>query len=60
MDGGRVAYLGLLGERWEKHGVRVPGYCLMTNHIHLVAVPARKDSLNLTIGRTHFLYVQSL
>jgi putative transposase len=59
-DGDRVAYLGLLREQWEKHGVRVLGYCLMTNHIHLVATRAREDSLNLAVGRTHFLYTQSL
>ena len=56
--GDRVAYLGLLREQCERHGVL--GYCLMTNHIHLVATPAREDSLNLAVGRTHFLYTQSL
>ena len=60
VDGDRVAYLGLLREQCEKHGVRVLGYCLMTNHIHLVATPAREDSLNLAVERTHFLYTQSL
>jgi putative transposase len=60
VDGDRVAYLGLLREQYEKHRVRVPGYCLMPNHIHLVATAARKDSLNLAVGRTHFLYMQSL
>jgi putative transposase len=59
-DGDRVAYLGLLREQCEKHGVRVLGYCLMPNHIHLVATPAREDSLNLAVGRAHFLYTQSL
>ena len=57
-DGDRVAYLGLLREQCEKHGVRVLGYCLMPNHIHLVATPARENSLNLAVGRTHFLYTQ--
>ena len=60
VDGDRVAYLGLLREQCEKHGVRVLGYCLMTNHIHLVATPAQEDSLNLAVGRTHFIYTQSL
>ena len=58
VDGDRVAYLGLLREQCEKHGVRVLGYCLMTNHIHLVATPAQEDSLNLAVGRTHFIYTQ--
>jgi putative transposase len=60
VDGDRVAYLRLPREQCEKHGVRVLGYCLMTNHIHLVATPAREDSLNLAVGRTHFLYTRSL
>src|SRR5690606_5977550 len=42
----------------EKHGARILGYCLMTNHVHLIATPAREDSLNLAIGRTHFIYTQ--
>jgi len=50
VDGDRVAYLGLLREQCEKRGVRVLGYCLMTDHIHLVATPAREDSLNLAWG----------
>jgi len=29
VDEDRVAYLGLLREQCEKHGVRVLGYCLM-------------------------------
>ncbi|HRI87566.1 MAG TPA: transposase [Candidatus Hydrogenedentes bacterium] len=54
----RVAYLDLLREQCSKHKVHVLGYCLMTNHIHLIATPAREDSLNLAIGRTHFIYTQ--
>ena len=30
----------------------------MTNHIHLIGVPAREDSLAKAVGRTHFLYTQ--
>jgi REP element-mobilizing transposase RayT len=48
VDGDRVAYLRLLREQCEKHGVRVLGYCLMTNHIYLVATPrgdARAEGL---------------
>ncbi len=56
----RVTYLSLLREQCQKHGVQVLGYCLMTNHIHLIAVPARQDSLNLAIGRTHFIYTQRI
>jgi putative transposase len=58
VDADRVKYLELLGEQCGKHGVRVLGHCLMTNHVHLIAVPQREDSLNLAVGRTHFIYTQ--
>jgi len=38
--------------------MRVQGYCLMTNHVHLVAIPEKKESLAKAIGRTHFCYSQ--
>ena len=56
VDGDRLAYLGLLRDQCGKHGVRVLGCCLMTSHIHLVAIPPREDALNLALGRTHFLH----
>ena len=34
------------------------GYCLMTNHVHLIAVPRKKDALAKAVGRTHWLYAQ--
>ena len=58
VDGDREAYLRVLREQCGKHGVRVLAYCLMTNHIHLVLTPAREDSLNPAVGRTHFIYTQ--
>lgn len=56
----RAAYLELLREQCEKHGVRVLGYCLMSNHVHLVVIPAREDSMQLAVGRTHFIYTQQV
>jgi len=34
------------------------GYCLMTNHVHLVAVPRTVEALAKAVGRTHFRYTQ--
>ncbi|HIJ65912.1 MAG TPA: transposase [Candidatus Hydrogenedentes bacterium] len=56
VDGDRLAYLELLGAQARRFGLWVEGYCLMTNHIHVVGVPMREDSLAKTMGRTHFLY----
>ena len=58
VDDDRLTYLTLLGEESEKHGLSVEGYCLMTNHVHLVATPTAEDSLAKTLGRTHFRYTQ--
>ena len=58
VDDDRLAYLEFLRTHCERFGFRVLGYCLMTNHIHLVGTPAREDSLAKAIGRTHFRYSQ--
>lgn len=52
------AYLSILCEQSEKFGLSVDGYCLMTNHVHLIATPAKEASLAKAVGRTHFLYTQ--
>ncbi len=54
----RRVYLKLLREQAERHGLTVHGYCLMANHVHLVATPAGETSLAKAVGRTHFLYAQ--
>lgn len=36
--------------------MRTLAYCLMSNHIHIVSVPLRKNSLAKAIGQTHFQY----
>ena len=54
------AYLDVLHEQSQRFGLRVLAYCLMTNHIHLVAVPAGEESLARAIGRTHWLFSRSI
>jgi putative transposase len=39
-----------------KAGVEIWAYCLMSNHIHLIAVPNQKDSLARGIGEAHRRY----
>ena len=51
-----LAYLGLLGQLKEKAGVNVWAYCLMPNHVHLVAVPERKHSFAKLFGVAHHRY----
>jgi REP element-mobilizing transposase RayT len=48
----RATYLRLLRENLAESEVRVLGWCLMTNHVHLVLVPAREDSLSILLRCT--------
>ena len=47
------AYLSLIRKRMVAAGVEVWAYCLMPNHVHLVAVPARVDSLAQLLRVVH-------
>ena len=58
LDDDRHAYLELLRDRCAAGGVSILAYCLMTNHVHLVAVPPDEEALAQAIGRTHFLYTR--
>jgi putative transposase len=58
VDDDRQVYLRLLTEQAGTYGLEVLGYCLMTNHVHLVAVPHAEDALAKAVGRTHFRYSQ--
>ena len=49
------AYLDILCEQGEFCGLRILAYCLMTNHVHLIAVPANEEALANALGRTHWL-----
>lgn len=50
------AYLRFLRQYAERHGLSILAYCLMTNHIHLVAVPQREDSLAKALRDAHTVY----
>ncbi len=39
VDADRRAYLGYLQDAAGRFALRVEGYCLMTNHVHLVVTP---------------------
>ncbi len=52
-------YLDLLQDYSRHHGVAILGYCLMPNHVHLVAVPHRADSLARTFRRVHAEYARA-
>jgi len=43
-----------------KFQVTIWAYCLMPNHVHLIAVPKTKDGLNLAIGEAHRRYTRRI
>jgi putative transposase len=57
-DADRQRYLGLLAAYADKHGLAIQAYCLMTNHVHLVVVPAEAVSLSRTLKPVHMRYAQ--
>jgi len=52
-DAERSVYLDLLQQGSKRHGVALIGYCLMSNHVHLMAVPQQANSLARTLKDTH-------
>ena len=46
-DADRAVYLDLLRQYTQLHELSLVGYCLMSNHVHLVAIPHQKESLSL-------------
>ena len=52
----RKVYSRLLQERSNHYSIDILSYCLMTNHIHLVVVPHRKDSLSRGLRDAHGFY----
>jgi putative transposase len=57
-DADRTSYFDILRFQCQKHNLKILGYCLMQNHVHLVAVPECESTMSLTIGRAHGQYSQ--
>src|ERR1700677_985261 len=55
-DSDRQVYLDLLRQSIEVHSLTLLGYCLMSNHIHLIVTPAKPDSLSRALKDTHGRY----
>lgn len=56
----REVYLELLRTSASQAQLRILAYCLMPNHIHLVAIPDEPDSLSVALRRTHGRYANYL
>jgi putative transposase len=52
-DQERTVYLDLLHQGIQRYGVELIGYCLMSNHVHLVAVPQDQNALGRSLREAH-------
>lgn len=55
-DADRQVYLDLLRENAARHNASLIGFCLMSNHVHLILVPGRADALAKALRHTHGRY----
>jgi len=59
-DNDRKQYLNWLKEYSKEHIVEILAYCLMTNHIHIIAVPTRGDGLERVLKPLHMRHTQRI
>jgi putative transposase len=53
-------YKNLMAHWCKRFNVEVWAYCLMPNHIHLIAVPSDADSFHKVIGEAHRRYTRHI
>ncbi len=59
-DHDRSTYLDCLKQYTDKYQIDIWAYCLMPNHIHLLAVPHNEDGLAIGVGLTNQVYTRYL
>jgi putative transposase len=57
-DTDREAYLAFVERYCHAHALHLWAWCLMSNHIHLVAWPEHKHSISRALGNAHGKYAQ--
>jgi putative transposase len=55
-----LLYMALMGEECGRFGVEILAYCLMPNHVHLIAVPSTEEALRRAVGEAHRRYTQKI
>lgn len=57
-DTDRIKYLSLLKEESSRYHLDILAYCLMSNHVHFMAIPQREDSMGKVFKYTNMKYSQ--
>ena len=55
-DADRITYLELLCEYAQLYGLGLLGYCVMSNHVHLIAVPHAPEAMAHALKQAHGRY----
>jgi putative transposase len=53
-----AVYLEILSDCSRRHGLEIWSYCLMPDHVHLIAIPKEKNSLTNCLRATHGRYTR--
>ena len=53
-----IQYLEILSKFCMMYEVKIISYCLMANHVHLIAIPSESSALSKAIGDTHQAYTR--
>jgi putative transposase len=53
-----LPYLRWFKKYCQEYFLKIWAYCLMSNHVHFIAVPMREDSLARTFNTLHMRYSQ--
>ncbi|MFH1416059.1 MAG: transposase [Elusimicrobiota bacterium] len=56
----KIDYLNIIKKHAQKSGIEFWAYCLMDNHVHLIAVPKEETSLARGIGEAHRNYTSMI
>jgi putative transposase len=55
-----LAYIELMATWCRRYGVHIWAWCLMPNHVHLIAVPQDENGLARAIGEAHRRYTRRI
>lgn len=59
-DDDRLTYLELLSKYTQEEGIKIVAYCLMENHVHIIATPEAESRFAHAIGEAHRMYTRRI
>ncbi|MBT5484527.1 MAG: transposase [Gammaproteobacteria bacterium] len=59
-DNDYKAYISIVSKALTKTGTQIWAYCLMPNHVHLIAVPTATDGLSQVFREAHVRYTRMI